>query len=63
MESPLLRSRWRCGILNLPSMDTDCRSTSEAEDARKIDPVNQLVIYALAFAPRARLPLKTFKCA
>jgi transposase-like protein len=32
-------------------------------DARKIDPANQLVIYALAFASRARLPLKAFKCA
>jgi hypothetical protein len=32
-------------------------------DARKIDPVNQLVIYALAFASRARLPVKVFKCA
>jgi len=31
--------------------------------AREIDAVNQLVIYALAFASRARLPVKAFKCA
>jgi transposase-like protein len=31
--------------------------------AREIDPVNQLVVYALAFASRARLPVKAFKCA
>ena len=31
--------------------------------ARDIDPVNQLVIYALAFASRTRLPVKAFKCA
>ena len=31
--------------------------------AREIDPVNQLVVYALAFASRARLPVKVFKCA
>jgi hypothetical protein len=31
--------------------------------ARQIDAVNQLVIYALAFASRARLPVKSFKCA
>lgn len=28
-----------------------------------IDPVNQLVVYALAFASRTRLPLKQLKCA
>ena len=32
-------------------------------DARQIDPVNQLVVYALAFASRTRLPVKMFKCA
>lgn len=32
-------------------------------NARQIDPVNQLVVYALAFASRTRLPLKVFKCA
>jgi transposase-like protein len=32
-------------------------------DARHINPVNQLVVYALAFASRTRLPLKTLKCA
>jgi transposase-like protein len=32
-------------------------------NAREIDPVNQLVVYALAFASRARLPVKVFKCA
>jgi transposase-like protein len=32
-------------------------------NARKIDPVNQLVVYALAFASRTRLPVKFFKCA
>jgi transposase-like protein len=31
--------------------------------AREIDPVNQLVVYALAFASRTRLPVKVFKCA
>jgi transposase-like protein len=31
--------------------------------AREIDPVNQLVIYALAFASRTRLPVKVLKCA
>jgi hypothetical protein len=31
--------------------------------AREIEAVNQLVIYALAFASRARLPVKAFKCA
>ncbi len=31
--------------------------------ARDIDPVNQLVVYALAFASRTRLPIKLFKCA
>ena len=31
--------------------------------ARDIDPVNQLVVYALAFASRTRLPVKAFKCA
>jgi transposase-like protein len=31
--------------------------------ARQIDPVNQLVVYALAFASRTRLPVKAFKCA
>jgi transposase-like protein len=31
--------------------------------ARDIDPVNQLVVYALAFASRARLPVKVLKCA
>jgi hypothetical protein len=32
-------------------------------NARKIDPTNQLVVYALAIASRTRLPVKTFKCA
>ncbi len=32
-------------------------------NAHKIDPVNQLVVYALAFASRTRLPVKVFKCA
>ena len=32
-------------------------------NARQIDPVNQLVVYALAFASRTRLPVKVFKCA
>jgi len=31
--------------------------------ACNIDPVNQLVVYALAFASRTRLPLKKLKCA
>ena len=31
--------------------------------ARNIDPVNQLVVYALALASRTRLPVKVFKCA
>lgn len=31
-------------------------------NARQTDPVNQLAIYALAFASRARLPVKVFKC-
>jgi transposase-like protein len=31
--------------------------------AREIDPVNQLVIYALALASRTRLPVKAFQCA
>jgi hypothetical protein len=31
--------------------------------ARHIDPVNQLVVYALAFASRTRLPVKALKCA
>jgi len=31
--------------------------------ARHIDPVNQLVVYALAFASRTRLPVKVLKCA
>ena len=31
--------------------------------AREIDPVNQLLVYALAFASRTRLPVKAFKCA
>jgi hypothetical protein len=31
--------------------------------ARDIDPVNQLVVYALAFASRTRLPIKLLKCA
>jgi transposase-like protein len=31
--------------------------------ARDIDPVNQLVVYALAFASRTRLPVKVLKCA
>jgi transposase-like protein len=31
--------------------------------AREIDPVNQLVVYALAFASRTRLPVKVLKCA
>lgn len=32
-------------------------------DARKVNPVSQLVIYALALASRSRLPLRDFKCA
>ena len=32
-------------------------------NARHIDPVNQLVVYALAFASRTRLPLKALKVA
>ena len=32
-------------------------------DARHIDPVNQLVVYALGLASRTRLPVKAFKCA
>jgi len=32
-------------------------------NARQIDPTNQLVIYALAFASRTRLPVKALKCA
>ena len=32
-------------------------------NARQIDPVNQLVVYALAFASRTRLPVRVFKCA
>jgi transposase-like protein len=31
--------------------------------ARTIDPVNQLIVYALALASRTRLPVKVFKCA
>jgi transposase-like protein len=31
--------------------------------ARDVDPVNQLVVHALAFASRTRLPVKAFKCA
>jgi transposase-like protein len=31
--------------------------------ARQIDPINQLVVYALAFASRTRLPVKAIKCA
>jgi hypothetical protein len=31
--------------------------------ARNIDPVNQLLVYALAFASRTRLPIKLLKCA
>jgi transposase-like protein len=31
--------------------------------ASHIDPVNQLVVYALAFASRTRLPVKVLKCA
>jgi len=31
--------------------------------ARQIDPGNQLVVYALAFASRTRLPVKVLKCA
>jgi ATP-dependent exoDNAse (exonuclease V) beta subunit len=31
--------------------------------ARDIDPLNQLVVYALAFASRTRLPVKVLKCA
>jgi transposase-like protein len=31
--------------------------------ARNIDPANQLVVYALAFASRTRLPVKVLKCA
>jgi transposase-like protein len=31
--------------------------------AREIDPANQLVVYALAFASRTRLPVKVLKCA
>jgi hypothetical protein len=31
--------------------------------ARDIDPVNQLIVYALAFASRTKLPVKVFKCA
>src|SRR5215813_15429586 len=31
--------------------------------AREIDPVNQLVVYALGLASRTRLPVKVFKCA
>jgi transposase-like protein len=32
-------------------------------EARQIDPVNQLVVYALAFAARTRLPVRILKCA
>jgi len=32
-------------------------------NASKIEPINQLVVYALAFASRTRLPVKVFKCA
>ena len=32
-------------------------------EANKINPVNQLLLYALALASRTRLPLKTFVCA
>ncbi len=32
-------------------------------EAKKINPVNQLILYALALASRTRLPLKTFVCA
>ena len=31
--------------------------------ARAIDPISQLVVYALAFASRTRLPVKVLKCA
>jgi transposase-like protein len=31
-------------------------------DARSIDPVNQLLVYALAFASRTRLPLRRIQC-
>lgn len=31
--------------------------------ARQVDPLNQLVVYALAFASRTRLPIKALKCA
>ncbi|MEI9978358.1 MAG: PD-(D/E)XK nuclease family protein [Edaphobacter sp.] len=31
--------------------------------ARQIDPVHQLLVYALALASRTRLPVKAFKCA
>lgn len=32
-------------------------------NAATINPVNQLIIYALAFAARTRLPVRMFKCA
>ncbi len=32
-------------------------------EAKKVNPVNQLILYALALASRTRLPLKTFVCA
>jgi len=32
-------------------------------DAQKVNPISQLVIYALSLASRTRLPLKAFKCA
>lgn len=31
--------------------------------ASHINPVNQLVVYALAFASRTRIPVKVLKCA
>jgi len=31
--------------------------------ARQLDPVNQLLVYALAFASRTRLPVEAFQCA
>ncbi len=31
--------------------------------AATVEPVNQLLVYALALAPRTSLPLKLFKCA
>lgn len=42
---------------------TGAIESQRGPNAAAIDPVSQLIVYALAFASRTRLPVKLLKCA